>query len=400
MNINRHNYEEYFILYMDNELSSDDRRMVEQFIQQHPDLKDELETLQQYKLEPDAEIVFNNKEELMKVEGEKPVLLSNYEEWLILYNDNELTPAQRITAEEFMDANPVFRKEQELLLKTKLQPETIIFPDKASLYRQEEKVRRFPVRWWRMAAAAILLLAVGTTAVIMVMNNNKPGHNAGNLAKGSNNNRQNNISPANTSSPVRENIPVVNGDKENNNIALKEDGAPEKQAGNINSNNAQPVKQAVAVEKSTRINNNKQDVARNNTDNTPLQPVKTNSPENKTVNSIAFNDQKPSNNLPAPDNNRILNQLNNTNNNNLGTATAPVPDQNDGNNGVTSVVYNPSKNNTEDMSEDLEEGGKNKKNRGFFRKLTRTFIKRSNASTKDDENDSKLLVGGFAFRMK
>ena len=43
MNINYHNYEECFILYMDNELSGDERRMVEAFVQQHPELKEELD---------------------------------------------------------------------------------------------------------------------------------------------------------------------------------------------------------------------------------------------------------------------------------------------------------------------------------------------------------------------
>ncbi|MEK7226941.1 MAG: hypothetical protein AAB221_14820, partial [Bacteroidota bacterium] len=78
MSITRHNYEEYFILYMDNELSSDDRRMVEVFVQQHPDLKEELDILLQYKLEPDTSVVFNGKEELMKLNGETPISLSNY----------------------------------------------------------------------------------------------------------------------------------------------------------------------------------------------------------------------------------------------------------------------------------------------------------------------------------
>lgn len=49
--------------------------------------------------------------------------------------------------------------------------------------------------------------------------------------------------------------------------------------------------------------------------------------------------------------------------------------------------------------DDLENGGKNKKNRGLFRKIVRTFVKRTNATTKDGEDESKLLVGGFAIRM-
>ena len=104
MNIARHNYEEYFILYMDNELSSDERRMVETFVQTHPDLQEELEILQQYKLVPDSNIVFKGKEELMKAGGESPITLSTYEEWLLLYIDNELTADQRKKVEQFIMA--------------------------------------------------------------------------------------------------------------------------------------------------------------------------------------------------------------------------------------------------------------------------------------------------------
>ena len=115
MTINCHNYEEYFTLYLDNELNSDDRRMVEAFTQQHPDLKEELDLLTQYKLTPDTSIVFPGKEELMKVNDDTPVTFSNYEEWLVLYIDNELNPGQKDSVEQFIKANPSV-KEEELFL--------------------------------------------------------------------------------------------------------------------------------------------------------------------------------------------------------------------------------------------------------------------------------------------
>jgi hypothetical protein len=45
-----------------------------------------------------------------------------------------------------------------------------------------------------------------------------------------------------------------------------------------------------------------------------------------------------------------------------------------------------------------ESGGRKNKLRGFFRKVTRTFEKRTNINTTDDDN--RLLVGGLAIRLK
>ena len=66
MNINRHNYEEYFILYADNELSSDDRRMVDEFVLANPDLKDELDIFQHSILSADTSLNFENKDSLLR----------------------------------------------------------------------------------------------------------------------------------------------------------------------------------------------------------------------------------------------------------------------------------------------------------------------------------------------
>src|SRR5690349_12472735 len=109
MKINRHNYEEFFILYMDNELNADQRRAVEDFVSNHPDLKEELDTLLQYKMTPDETIVFPVKEELLKVE--ESTALADYRETLLLYIDNELNATQQKSVAALIASNEILRVE-------------------------------------------------------------------------------------------------------------------------------------------------------------------------------------------------------------------------------------------------------------------------------------------------
>ena len=172
MNITRHNYEEYFILYMDNELGSEERRQVELFVQENADLKEELDWLLQSRLVADDSLVFDNKEQLMKTSGAESINTTNYEEWLLLYTDNELTAEQKSTVEKFAAAHPAIQEELDLLQKTKFEPEqAIVFHNKELLYRKEEKVRVIAISWRKIAVAAALLLAIATTAFFMINRN-------------------------------------------------------------------------------------------------------------------------------------------------------------------------------------------------------------------------------------
>ncbi len=69
---------------------------------------------------------------------------TNYEEYFLLYIDNELSTEQKTAVENFIEANPRYQKEFELLKQTFLTPEHIEFEDKVLLYRLEDMEAKLP----------------------------------------------------------------------------------------------------------------------------------------------------------------------------------------------------------------------------------------------------------------
>ena len=361
MQINRHNYEEYFILYMDNELPASERRMVDEFVKLHPDLQEELSLLLQSKFTPDHSIVYGNKEDLLFANNIDDVL-ANSDEWLVLYIDNELNDTQRAAIEQHVANNPEARLALEQLQRSKLQAETIIFPDKESLYRREEK--KPPVIWWRIAAAAVVTGVAIVSAVSLL---NKDGGQAGEvpIAK---------TVPAKTQTDSRDVTTVeelngverLKGVESGENVVVKTVGRKE---------NIKVKKVGVPVKNETSISNSTAVV-------------------------------KPSNNLPQPEEKR-MEEMANLGNKNIDRVTTPAKSDltNDPEFRSTIVVTNPATP-TSSLQQpdetiydsDAAPDGKKNKLRGFFRKVTRNFEKRTNIEATDD--DDRLLVGGLAIRLK
>jgi hypothetical protein len=157
MHINQHNYEEFFLLYIDGELSDTDRQAVEQFAQANPGFANELEILLQMRLADDEPILFEGKESLFRTEASE-INLENHEEHFLLYVDNELNSVSKQKVETFVLQHPALQESFTLLKQTRLVPETIVFPDKSSLYREEKKERPvFFMHWQRIAVAAALI---------------------------------------------------------------------------------------------------------------------------------------------------------------------------------------------------------------------------------------------------
>jgi len=73
MAINRNNYEEYFLLYIDRELGRDEQLMVEDYVRLHPDLEKEFDLLKQTIALPPVTI-FEGKEKLFKEEKKRRIL--------------------------------------------------------------------------------------------------------------------------------------------------------------------------------------------------------------------------------------------------------------------------------------------------------------------------------------
>lgn len=167
MNINRDNYEVFFMDYLDGNL---DEKLIDQFLdflEKNPDLKEELHLFENISL-PEDELVFSEKSALYKTKVyEKDVLENKY----IAYLENDLESADRKLFESWLAANPEFQKEYQLYRKTRIAPDPgVVFKAKDTLYRQSGKSI---VLNWVSRVAAVIVILWGISTVFQMQN--QPG---------------------------------------------------------------------------------------------------------------------------------------------------------------------------------------------------------------------------------
>lgn len=77
--VNMENYEEYMLLYADRELNPEQEQALLAFVQEHPELKAELDAYAATRLQPDESLVFTGKDTLIKTEpGGRTMWLSGW----------------------------------------------------------------------------------------------------------------------------------------------------------------------------------------------------------------------------------------------------------------------------------------------------------------------------------
>ena len=130
MDINRHNYETYFLLYVDNELPAAERTAVELFVRENPDLAPELELLGGTIL-PQEITSFEHKSDLFRKDE-----VSAWQEKMLLQLDAELGKDDSASLLKAIEADKNLSQEWSILQQTKLDKnETIVFENKASSSR-------------------------------------------------------------------------------------------------------------------------------------------------------------------------------------------------------------------------------------------------------------------------
>jgi hypothetical protein len=217
------NYEEFFILYMDNELSPEQKLQVEAFLSEHPGLQTEFDMLMSTKLP--LENFHMNKEELMA----DNMKLSSVDEDLLLYIDNELAADKRKIVELELATNPGYNQQYQLLKKTILDAEEhIAYPNKEELYHRPVRIMAFSM-WMRVAAAVVV---TGVMGLLFFMSNSSGKQEHVGIAKQTG--QQQKQQPANNQVKTNENNqgnegvalaqPATTG-KVKNNIAIPKNGA-------------------------------------------------------------------------------------------------------------------------------------------------------------------------------
>ncbi len=254
MNINLNNYEEYFLLYADKELSREERTEVDHFIKQHPELKEEFEMIRSTIMEPET-FQLNDKSFLLRSTGTEFINKANCEEIFVLYHDGELSEEENRQTNEFLVKHPELNDDFLLISQATIEADTVSFPDKQSLLRREPSGITGRIILFRsMAAAAVLGFGLWIAVPYFSENDAQDP-----IAQQVNT----------TDNPIQENTSQISDEMVDNNIATLE---KTESTSKVHVGKTGP-KAAVASTQTNEVRNNKQEVilVKKVQDESPLQ---------------------------------------------------------------------------------------------------------------------------------
>ncbi|MEI6489771.1 MAG: hypothetical protein WCP52_12460 [Bacteroidota bacterium] len=121
MNINKNNYEAFFLDYHEGNLSPEQVAELLLFVEQHSELREAFESFENFTLEDYSTIQFENKSSL-----KKEISDDNREEYFIRAVENTLNTAEKELLTNYLKQHPQFLVDYHLFQKTKLEADASI----------------------------------------------------------------------------------------------------------------------------------------------------------------------------------------------------------------------------------------------------------------------------------
>jgi len=169
--ITRDNYESYFVDYLEGNLPEDQIDQFLDFLNQNPDLKEELHLFEEVVL-PEESVVFQDKQQLRKSQTDEMQLQENK---VIAYLEGDMDMHESRAFEAYLNQHPELRKEYQQFEKTRLIPDlSIRYGAKNKLYHRSSQT---VVLTWVARAAAVVVLLWGINSLIQKPNKTEIAQN-------------------------------------------------------------------------------------------------------------------------------------------------------------------------------------------------------------------------------
>lgn len=140
MDINRENYEIFFLDYYEGAISEEAKLQLIAFLEVNPDLKEEFESFENICItDTSNSITFDFKESLKKQNTTTLINATNYHEFFIADTEGDLLPAQKKQLDVFLSQNTHLFNDYQLYKSIKL------VPDQSIVYQQKAALKRFVI---------------------------------------------------------------------------------------------------------------------------------------------------------------------------------------------------------------------------------------------------------------
>ncbi len=153
--INKHNYEAYWLDFLEGNLNADDAQALQAFFMQHPEIKPEAFNVDEFSLNPES-IAFENKSALQRDENIPE--LSVQDALLIGLLENTLSGKQKTEAETLIQTNRHAAEDYKLYQQTRLIANTDICYQGKHTLKRKIITRAFLIKYVSVAAVFLGLV--------------------------------------------------------------------------------------------------------------------------------------------------------------------------------------------------------------------------------------------------